>query len=72
MCVVIIDTIKFIDSCGSSFLIGIYQLHSIEEIGQGAFGRVSKTVWRGLIVAAREIPVSGNSRILQNELSVYR
>ena len=50
----------------------VYELHSIEEIGQGAFGRVSKAVWRGLIVAAKEIPVSGNSRILQNELSVYR
>lgn len=44
----------------------------LEEIGRGGFGRVSKVVWRGSIVAAKEIPTAGNSRILENELAVYR
>ena len=48
------------------------ELKIIEEIGQGAFGRVYKAVWRGTIVAAKEIPTAGNQRVLENELSVYR
>ena len=48
------------------------ELRMIEEIGQGAFGRVYKAVWRGSVVAAKVIPIAGNKRILDNEMSVYR
>ena len=48
------------------------ELQYLEEIGQGAFGRVFKGVWRGSIVAAKEIPMAGNKGVLQNELNVYR
>ena len=33
---------------------------------------MSRAVWRGSVVAAKEIPTAGNSRILANELAVYR
>ena len=48
------------------------ELHIIEEIGRGGFGCVSKAVWRGTIVAAKEVPTAGNAKILENELAVYR
>lgn len=48
---------------------GLKELHIIEEIGQGAYG---KAIWRGTVVAAKEVPVSGNKRILTNEMSLYR
>lgn len=51
---------------------GLKELHILEEIGQGAFGRVYKAVWRGTIVAAKEVRTSGNQKILENEMSVYR
>ena len=47
-------------------------LKIIEQVGQGAFGCVYKAVWRGSIVAAKEIPTAGNQKVLDNELSVYR
>ena len=31
-----------------------------------------KAVWRGSVVAAKEIPMAGNHKFLQNELSVFR
>ena len=31
-----------------------------------------KAVWRGTIVAAKEVPTAGNEKVLANELSVYR
>ena len=48
------------------------ELRILEEIGRGAFGRVFKAVWRGTIVAAKEIRTAGNQHILENEMSVYR
>ena len=48
------------------------ELHIIDEIGRGGFGCVSKAVWRGTIVAAKEVPTAGNAKILENELAVYR
>ena len=48
------------------------ELVIIEQVGQGAFGHVYKAAWRGTIVAAKDIPIAGNKRILENELSVYR
>ena len=44
----------------------------MEEIGQGAFGKVFKAVWRGTVVAAKEVRSAGNQKMLENELSVYR
>lgn len=32
----------------------------------------NKAVWRGTIVAAKEVPTAGNEKVLANELSVYR
>jgi serine/threonine protein kinase len=48
------------------------ELHIIEEIGRGGFGCVSKAIWRGSIVAAKEVPTAGNAKVLENELAVYR
>ena len=48
------------------------ELHVMEVIGMGSFGRVSKRIWRGSVVAAKEIPTVGNQKSLQNELNVYR
>ena len=39
----------------------------LEEVGRGAFGNVSKGIWRGVIVAAKEVPTAGNTRVLANE-----
>ena len=50
----------------------ISELEIIEQVGQGSYGRVYKAAWRGTIVAAKDIPIAGNKRILENELSVYR
>jgi hypothetical protein len=47
------------------------ELHIIEEIGRGGFGCVSKAIWRGSIVAAKEVPTAGNAKVLENELAVY-
>ena len=44
----------------------------IEVIGQGSFGNVYKAVWRGCVVAAKEMPIATNQKFVQNELSVYR
>jgi serine/threonine protein kinase len=44
----------------------------LEEVGQGNFGQVFKAIWRGTIVAAKEVRISGNQKIIENELSVYR
>lgn len=44
----------------------------LEEIGQGAYGRVYNAVWQGTIVAAKEVPIAGNKKVLANELPVYR
>lgn len=57
--------------CYRNIHVGVQELRVLEEIGQGAYGRVSKAFWRGSIVAIKEIPVCGNSRILNNELNVY-
>jgi serine/threonine protein kinase len=43
-----------------------------KEIGRGGFGCVSKAIWRGSIVAAKEVPTAGNAKVLENELAVYR
>ena len=48
------------------------ELHVMEVIGMGSFGRVSKGIWRGSVVAVKEIPTVGNQKSLQNELNVYR
>jgi len=48
------------------------ELQLLEEIGNGAFGRVHRAVWRSTVVAAKEIPAAGNSKVLSNELSVFR
>ena len=48
------------------------ELHTVEEIGRGGFGCVSKAVWRGIVVAAKEVPTAGNAKMLENELSVYK
>lgn len=42
----------------SIMITGLGELLYLEEIGQGGFGRVFKGVWRGLIVAAKEIPTA--------------
>ena len=47
-------------------MIEINDVHVIEEIGQGAYGRVYKVVWRGSIVAAKEVPIAGNKKLLEN------
>ena len=31
-----------------------------------------QAVWRGIVVAAKEVPTAGNAKMLENELSVYR
>ena len=48
------------------------ELQIIEEIGRGGFGCVSKAIWRGTVVAAKEVPTAGNAKMLDNELAVYR
>ena len=41
-------------------------------LGEG-FGCVSKAIWWGTIVAAKEVRTAGNAKVLENELaSVYR
>lgn len=44
-------------------------LSHIKIIG---IGSVYKLVWRGIIVAAKEVPVIGNEKFLKKELKVYR
>lgn len=39
--------------------LALNKLQNVEEIGQGAIGHVSKAIWRGSIVAAKEIRVVG-------------
>ena len=46
------------------------ELHILEEIGQRAIGHVSKAIWRGTIVAAKEIRVSG--KFVENKITSYR
>ena len=43
-------------------------------IGSRAFGQVHKAVWRGTVVAAKVVLVSGsgNSKIVNNELDAYK
>ena len=53
-------------------MIFLVELMILEEIGRGAFGNVSKGIWRGVIVAAKEVPIAGNTRVLANELNVYK
>ena len=43
-------------------------LQILEEIGHGAFGRVSKAVCQSTLVPVKEIPAAGNSKILSNAL----
>lgn len=52
--------------------VALKELQILDEIGQGAFGHVYKAIWRGAVVAAKEIRISGNKKMLENELSVYR
>jgi len=52
--------------------LALKELQLLEEIGQGAFGRVSKAVWRSTLVAVKEIPAAGNSKILINKLAVFK
>ena len=55
-----------IDSC--CFCFALAELVILNEIG----GSVSKAIWRGSVIAAKEIPTAGNSKMLENELGVYR
>jgi len=48
------------------------ELHVMEVIEMDSFGQVSKGIWCGSVVAAKEIPTVGNQKSLQNELNVYR
>lgn len=41
-------------------------------IGRGSFGVVHKAVWRGIIVAAKVLPMIGNQKSVDNELAIYR
>ena len=52
--------------------LALNKLQNVEEIGQGAIGHVSKAIWRGSIVAAKEIRVAGNKKMVENELASYR
>ena len=52
--------------------LALNELHILEEIGQGAIGHVFKAIWRGTIVAAKEIRVSGNRKLVENEIASYR
>ena len=47
-------------------------MHILEEIGQGAFVKAFKEVWRRTVVAAKEVRSAGNQKMLENELSVCR
>ena len=58
--------------CNECLIFITLELLILNEIGRGAFGCVMKAIWRGCVVAAKEIPTAGNNRILANELAVYR
>jgi hypothetical protein len=47
-------------------------LHLLHLIGTGAYGQVHKAAWRGTVVAAKTIMLAGNTKIIDNELNVYR
>ena len=62
----------FIYSVTLSFYADPTELNLLELIGQGTYGRVHKAVWRGSIVAAKELPLGSSAKCLENELKVYR
>lgn len=47
--------------------VALKELHILGEVGQGAFGHVYKAIWRGTIVAAKEIQTARNKKVLDNE-----
>lgn len=48
------------------------KVHLLNMVGSGAFGQVYKAVWRGTVVAAKVLNVTGNAKVVDNELKVYR
>ena len=48
------------------------KLYLMSVIGSGAFGQVHKAIWKGSVVAAKIVVLSGNAKVVDNELNAYR
>ena len=47
-------------------------LKLLSVIGQGSFGTVHRALWRGMLVAAKIIPVCENQDKIQKEIELCR